>query len=574
MTLLVLLLSAVGSAHAQYNKDYFYWESRRLMMDGQYVEAIQTLGTLLRYEKDAAEGYFLRGVSKFNLDDLIGADVDFTTAIDKNPVYTLAYAYRALTRSRMGNYDDALRDFQEAIDLRPDLPDAYYSRGFTLLQDKQYRAAIADFDKYIFRENKTADAYIGRGAAYLSLKDTVRAFEDFDRAIRTNRENPTGYYHRGTLHLQREDWSAAECDFDMSIRCDSTFIPSWLNRAVVYSNTHRPMQAISDLDRVLQLDSISSLALFNRALLRSQIGDYNRALEDFDRVARYSPENVQVYYLRALLKNQLGDLKGAESDYTRAIELYPDFANAYLNRSVLRYARRRPDLGRSDEEHGRRLLTEYRNNLRDSTWLYADSARMHRLLSFETEGFERAASEQRMQLLPLVSHDTVQTRQYADRIVELSAAIVRHPSAELYFKRGVARAAMIDFVAGLENPYQRITVDTDPANQLYGGAARGYDYSEAEADFSTAIERSPDLAEAWYNRGVLLARAGRLADAFEDFSRAIAIDPRFAEAWYNRGMVQIQMKDTRKGCLDLSKAGELGIASAYETLKKLTVEKE
>ena len=28
------------------------------------------------------------------------------------------------------------------------------------------------------------------------------------------------------------------------------------------------------------------------------------------------------------------------------------------------------------------------------------------------------------------------------------------------------------------------------------------------------------------------------------------------------------MKDTRKGCLDISKAGELGILEAYEMLKR------
>ena len=83
-------------------------------------------------------GYFLRGVAKFNLDDLLGADTDFSAAIVKNPVFTTAYIYRALTRTRMGNYDDALQDFREAIDLRPDLPDAYYSRGYTRLQNKQY----------------------------------------------------------------------------------------------------------------------------------------------------------------------------------------------------------------------------------------------------------------------------------------------------------------------------------------------------------------------------------------------------------------------------------------------------
>ena len=410
--LLGTLLGNAAAADAQYNKDYFYWASRRCLMNREYQEAIRVLNILLRADPDAAEGYFLRGVAKFNLDDLLGADTDFSAAIVKNPVFTTAYIYRALTRTRMGNYDDALQDFREAIDLRPDLPDAYYSRGYTRLQNKQYKEAIEDFDKFIFQENKVADAYIGRGAAYLYLKDTVRALENFDQAIRTNRENPNGYYQRGTLLLQKEEYARAEADFDMSIRCDSAFLPPYFNRAVVYSNTNRPMQALADFDRVLQLDSTNSFTYFNRAILRTQIGDYNRALDDFDRVALYSPGNVQVYYLRAMLKTRLGDLEGAERDYTRAIELYPDFANAYLNRSALRYALHNPKAAKRDEEIAQRKIAEYKSHLKDSTYsIYADTTqRMDKLLAFDnqfTNSYFDRISEQpslgrsNMRLLPL-----------------------------------------------------------------------------------------------------------------------------------------------------------------------------
>jgi len=58
-----------------------------------------------------------------------------------------------------------------------------------------------------------------------------------------------------------------------------------------------------------------------------------------------------------------------------------------------------------------------------------------------------------------------------------------------------------------------------------------------------------------------------LPEAYEDYSKAIELNPHFAEAYYNRGLIQIYMKDTRKGCLDISKAGELGIEEAYEVLK-------
>lgn len=654
VVLTLALLASAAPARAQYNKDYFYWASRRCLMDKQYLEAIRILNTLLRADDEAAEGYFLRGVAKFNLDDLLGADADFTLAIRENPVYTTAYIYRALTRTRMGNYDDALKDFKEAIDLRPDLPDAYYSRGYTRLQNKQYKEAIEDFDRFIFQNNKVADAYIGRGAAYLNLQDTVKAMENFDQAIRTNRENPNGYYQRGTLYLQQDQYGPAEADFDMSIRCDSTFIPPYFNRAVVYSYTNRPMLALADFDRILELDSTNSFTYFNRAILRTQIGDYNRALEDFNRVAFYSPGNVQVYYLRALLKTQLGDLEGAEQDYTRAIDLYPDFANAYLNRSALRYALRNPRGARRDEEIGQQKIAEYKAHLQDSTYsIYADSIRMSRLLSFDnqfTNNFFDHVSEQsnvgqvRERLLPLfrftlmqpdssnliavsryakqrvedfkrrmnnpylvltnrqsnlsadslamldrqyaealrlhpddwqleVQHGITQAaiRQFTNSVSDYTSAILRNPTNPfLYLNRAVTRVEMIDFISSLDNPYQRISVDSDPANRLNNNTSRNYTYDEAIEDLNQAIRYFSDFAEAYYNRGTLLALSGKLPEAFDDFTRAIELNPQLAEAYFNRGMVQIYMKDTRKGCLDLSKAGELGITSAYELLKRYT----
>lgn len=84
-------------SYAQYNREYFFWVGRSCMMNNDYQEAIRTLNTLLRFDENAFEGYFLRGIAKYNLDDLLGAEADFSTAIRMNPVYTQAYTYRAIT---------------------------------------------------------------------------------------------------------------------------------------------------------------------------------------------------------------------------------------------------------------------------------------------------------------------------------------------------------------------------------------------------------------------------------------------------------------------------------------------
>ncbi len=645
----VALLSSVG-ARAQYNREYFFWMGQRSMMNKDYQEAIRTLNTLLRFDENAFEGYFLRGIAKYNLDDLIGAESDFSTAIRQNPVYTQAYTYRAITRSRLGNYDDALRDFAEAIELRPDLPSPYFYRGITRLQDKRYASAIEDFDKFIRHENKVAEAYINRGVGYLYLKDTVRAYENFNTAIKTNRENPDGYNHRGALHMQQKQYKEAETDFNMAISCDSAYLLSYFNRALVYSDTNRPMQALTDFDRVIHLDSANSLGYFNRAMLRTQVGDYNRALADYDKVALYSPNNVLVYYNRAGVYAQLGEIEKAEKDYTSAIRLYPDFANAYLNRSQMRILLRDAKGARQDRDAAQRKIASYRSRLSDSTYsIYADTTqRFDKLLSFDSKfagnGFDRVAghngAREEMRLLPLfkftlmrpdtvpavsryrapriedfkrrinneyltlswresnISADTLMmldgeyvqslmndrqswtllferavtqalVKQYTNSVNTYSSAIEQNPTNPfLYLNRSTTRAEMIDFISSIDNSYQRIAIDSDPANRLHSASKRTYNYEEAMADLNKAVKLFPDFAHAYYNRANLLALSGSLPEAFEDYSKAIALNPTFAEAYYNRGIIQIFMKDTRKGYLDISKAGELGIVEAYEVLKR------
>ena len=160
-------------------------------------------------------------------------------------------------------------------------------------------------------------------------------------------------------------------------------------------------------------------------------------------------------------------------------------------------------------------------------------------------------------------------KQYTNAVNTFSAAIEQNPSNPfLYLNRSTTRAEMIDFISSIDNSYQRITIDSDPANRLNNNSKRTYSYDEAVADLNKAIKLFPDLAYSYYNRANLRALSGSLPEAFEDYTKAIELNPNFAEAYYNRGIIQIFMKDTRKGCLDISKAGELGIVEAYEVLKR------
>ena len=656
--LLLLSCALPNKGAAQYNRNYFYWMGQQSMVNNDYREAIDILNLLLRHDNQDFDAYFLRGIAKYNMDDLLGADSDFSLAIELNPVYTGAYYYRAITRTRLGNYDDALGDYQQAIELRPDLPDPYYSRGVARLLNQQFEEAISDFNLYIRYDKRHTGAYINRGLSYLYLSDTLHAYENYDLAIRTNREDPEGYNRRGSLYMEQRRYREALNDFDMAVTCDSTYIPAIFNRALVHDYLNSPMLSLADFDRVIALDPTSSIGYFNRAMVRSEIGDLNRALEDLDVVAKHLPDNVLVFYNRAAVHARLGNVDDAIDDYGRAIELYPDFANAYLNRAYLRRSRLDFKGALEDERTANRKIAEYRSRLKDSTYsIYSDTTqRFDKLLSFESRlmerNFERIAStrgavgDNELKLIPmfrftLLEQDSVDVdrrmvrfgrqrvkdfsakfdnplmrldcrltniepdslvamerrvaervdanddewmlhfergvcqlliKQYTGAVNSLSEAIRLNPSNPfLYLNRAAARAEMIDFISSIDNSYHTVTLDSDPAKRLHHSSTRTYSYDEAIEDMNKVIKLYPEFAEAYFNRGNLMAISGKLPEAYDDYTRAIELDKDMGEAYYNRGLVQIFMKDTRKGCMDLSKAGELGIEMAYDVLREFRI---
>ena len=91
--------------------------------------------------------------------------------------------------------------------------------------------------------------------------------------------------------------------------------------------------------------------------------------------------------------------------------------------------------------------------------------------------------------------------------------------------------------------------------------------ANALSDFTEAI-RYNESAYLYYNRGNVYVQRNDYVHAIEDYSHAIAIDGNLAEAYYNRGLARIANKQQSEGISDLSKAGELGLYTAYSIIKR------
>lgn len=649
--LTILLLACSTSIFAQYDKDVFSLRGRISLQDGKYAQAIENFNILVRLDTADYWSFFYRGIAKYNLGDLRGAQQDFDRSVRINPVFTNGYHYRAITKSQSGDYDNALIDLQHAIDLRPGFTSLYYSRGVTYFLAQRFQEAVNDFDRYIRKEPNDPGAYLNRGASYLFLGDTLKAMSDYNNAIRIDRFDPEGYIRRGRLYAEQKEYKNAVNDMNLAIALDSSNTFAYFNRALMHYENQNFNAAMADLDRVLEDEPGNALTLYNRSLINAQVGNFEEALNDIDRVININPGNVLAYYNRAAFFMEMGRWKDALDDYSRAIELYPDFAKAYLNRAYVENMLGRNADSKRDYNIAQKKVSEYRAQNATDSEAFADTTRKYNaLLALDADFAKKDFNDELLQhrdidirLKPLYKFSITRDRENTlmalsrrfensllDRFINSSDLPITisnvqevgesiYPgvptSAEGYFlkglqelqnkqystalsyfnqavnaadndaqkdryqryykgfyllNRGVLRAEMIDFIASMENNVQTLTMDDSGATRarVSDKASRTYDYSEAIADLLAARELLPDIPYLYYNLGNLYCLSTELISSLENYDKAISIYPYMGDAFYNRGLVLIYLKDKEKGCIDLSRAGELGIPDAYSVINK------
>lgn len=75
-------------------------------------------------------------------------------------------------------------------------------------------------------------------------------------------------------------------------------------------------------------------------------------------------------------------------------------------------------------------------------------------------------------------------------------------------------------------------------------------------------------SDAFSCKGTIEWEKQEYQDALSDFNSAIDINPKNIVAYTNRGLLKLELGQKDSGCLDLSKAGELGYEKAYELIRE------
>lgn len=611
-------------------KAYFLRAIAKLNLE-DYRGAQEDASKAVELNPYLTDAWEVRGVARQNLGLNDEAISDYDKALELLPRNRQLLFNKALALQDIGRAEQADSVFGELLTYYPGFDSGYLGRARLSLEKADTVSAVADIEKALSINKNALNAYIMRADIAISQgNDFESALTDMNEAIRLQPRLAGLYVNRAYLRYSLDDFFGAMADFDYALQLEPFNETALFNRALLEMETGANDKALEDLNQIISLNPDNTRAYYNRAVVNNAKGQYADAVEDISHVIADVPELPEPYYIRSRLYQELHQLAKAESDYKRAENLSKKAQKEYAAGA---FGQISPD-GLDDKEEGRKaengtpkersadeaakrfatLLTvannaeiqeEYNNSairgkvqntnlhIEPISWMdltyYVSETELQPDTYFIKEVDDINSTHllrYKIRVTPrmLQLDDYIGSRHF-ESIEKYTQYLATHtPRAIDYIGRAMDYMTVHDYNSAAADASKALEIMPDLAvgyllraqagyhNWQTGidGKANSHALDIVLSDLNSTIEHAPDMAEAWYNKGILHLALEDFTSALAAFNRAIELKPEMGEAWYNRGYVYLRLGNERAGVSDLSRAGQLGILPAYNLIKRIS----
>lgn len=171
-----------------------------------------------------------------------------------------------------------------------------------------------------------------------------------------------------------------------------------------------------------------------------------------------------------------------------------------------------------------------------------------------------------------VGMELFEAQDFMEAIINFNKAIDLDPQAfQAYYMRGNIKRIFEDQHGAMKDFNMAIEINPKLFEAYFERGNIKFllqDYYGAIADYTKTIELNENHVEAYYKRGQAKHQLEAYSDAINDCSKIIEINSKNVDAYFLRGILRIEHGQMEAGCLDLSKAGELGDLKAYELIRE------
>jgi tetratricopeptide (TPR) repeat protein len=317
----------VASECVQRTPEFVLWDADKKITPSAagYVYIVEQSGggrLLLSDLNEGRRGWAFAGA----VIPLNQAESFFSEQIRAHPKSAFALLMRGVARYENDDLDHALADLDQALRLEPKYAAALLVRGYLRQWRNQPEKARADLDQAIELDSRNPYAFVERGIFFYNRKEYDRALRDFQSATDLGSSAAVIYIARGMIHLERHDPKKAQVEFNQAFRLDPKHPDVYRGFASMFLLRGDKRRALAVLDRAVELDPQSPDSRGNRAVVLLSIGKYDKALDDLDDVIRFAPASARAHKERAWLLATCPEVKIRNGELavvsaTRACEL-------------------------------------------------------------------------------------------------------------------------------------------------------------------------------------------------------------------------------------------------------------
>ena len=509
---------------------------------GDYKGAEEDYSKALRIDNKLVAAYLNRALMREKLDDMDGAIRDCNAAILLNMFSDEAYGLRGYLEFRQKDYEAAIADYDKALKVNPGNVRILMSRAIAWYEMKKYPETLADFSAVLEIDSTNAYAYYNRALLRAEIGDYNNAIRDLDEVLDMNPDNILIYFNRGLLKMDIKDYEGAYDDFSASIAIYPDFVKAYLARAAVSSLMNDYAAAGTDQAKAEEI----------MARYREMKGGNKNALvdttENFQRLIDINSRNDQ---MREVINGRL-------QDRNVIVELQDVFVVQYLPLDTLR---------KGKVQYFNRLIMLFNQRHNYQPALTVSTKRF-----VYSEGFADAyirqltenVEENGSAMDDLLIRGTLYLNQgrFTEAISDFKAILEREPrNLFALFNLAGVRMRMYDYIESIED-------DAAPVVGEEETTKRTVDYSLVLEGYEKCVELDSSFVYARFNIATVYAKSGKIQEAIAMYTAVIDAEDDIAEAYYNRGLLYIYIGNKAAANADLSKAGELGLTDSYSVIKR------
>lgn len=545
------------------NKTYLVLRADVRTQKEEYDRALEDIDFLIRKEPEGASLIFEKGVILLQKKDTLSSLDCFNKAVKLDSQNASCWSAKGVVNSMLGREDEALFDITQSINLGSTWAGDYINRGILYYKKHNFRGALADYDKAIELSPRDAHVYYNRGLLRVELGDYNNAQADFDQALYLDPDNTEIHYQRGLVNMQLRQWADAVEDFDALISKYPYFLPSYYLAAQAKTSLGDKKSAFIYRQKATDLEKNKDKIQAQK--VNTDVQTAEAQPQKKDRRKEFSNHAAQNQGELEATDKYASISRGAVQRRDAEVVNQANFVLSY-------YAQKDPVRVRPyfhylvDDLNRSKVLPSPLHFTIQEIALTAQMVNQHfteisrlsqEIDQLRNEDLTKKSATEKVRISQLFFSRAIEfalVQDYSSAIEDASYSLLLNDNPLVYFCRANWRYKLLE--------YQRTTGEEISKEYLK------LEFEMILRDYDQVILGQPDFAFASYNKANMLCTQKDFKAAIQYYTNAISADPDMAEAYFNRGLTYLFIDESRKGLDDLSKAGELGIYQAYNIMAK------